>query len=95
MQPGAKVENCRIVKLPKKYARHPSIVGRIFYTFPRKLLDAIKARCGRRSFSPQLVDMEYELSDVLANDPTIVGFENGQAIFYPFLFVDGDRLASP
>jgi hypothetical protein len=72
----------REVAVPERYRGHPLIRGKLFFTLPTPLLDAIVRELGDATFDPALLDLEYALSDVCRDHTHCVGFWAGQPIQY-------------
>lgn len=71
--------------VPERYATHPLIQGKTFYTLSVTLLDELQQTLGCAAFDQELFDMERALAEQLKPIPAFVGFRDGQAIRYELL----------
>ncbi len=74
------LQGLRQTSVPEHLLDHPLIAGRLFFTLPRQLLEGIERHVGQGALSPDLRDLEFNLSGI-CHDPRIqVGFWNGRPI---------------
>lgn len=62
------------LSVPLKYQEHELLAGRIFFTLPEDVIDAVVAELGSECFDSDLLTMEKELSAICGNHSAIVGF---------------------
>lgn len=74
----------REIAVPQQYRCHPLVQDRLFFTLPRKLLEAVVGTIGNKRFDGDLLGLEYALSDA-CNDTLNVGFWGGRPINYSLL----------
>lgn len=83
------------IKLPPELADHEWIAERVFYTLPKRLLEALIDKIGEESFNPERLRVERILSDAVAHNPHVAGFQNGQSIDFALLSVEPEPLVCP
>jgi hypothetical protein len=78
------------VRVPERHRSHELVAGRVFYTLPARLLDEVVNRCGHAAFGHSALDLEVAVTDSLAHNTELVGFDAaGEAISYPYLCLGG------
>jgi hypothetical protein len=80
--------------VPLARASHELIRGEFFYTFPRPLLEAVLETLDRTAFDDELLDMEFELSDICGDHESQVGFWNRWPVSYNLLRQSSPRMLS-
>jgi len=75
--------------LPRGLSGHPLLRHNLFYTLPLALWDALKSNLGGDCFDPEHLAIEREVSRIVGDHTTFVGFERGRKLSYCLLRPSG------
>jgi len=81
------------ISVPKKFADHPLVKDRLFFTLPPDLLSKTVAAVGEERFDPLVLDLESELSERNGSHTSRVGFRGSRPIVYTLLHREPMRLS--
>lgn len=73
------------IGVPPPYQSHKLVAGKLFFTLPRGLLEAVVREVSPEAFDAGLLELEYALSEVCEKHPGNVGFWNGRPIQCQYL----------
>jgi hypothetical protein len=65
---------------------HPLVVGRLFYSLPKRLLDILEQELGPRAFDPNVWAVERHLAADVPRQWNQAGFRDGMFMSYTYLF---------
>ena len=78
------------ITVPEQYRDHPLLSTAPYFTLPNKLLTRVVAEVGEDRFDPDVLKMDYELSDVLEDHSSYIGFWGGRPIGFLLLRAQSD-----